>query len=400
MTKTYKRWLSVAAVACGLTFGSMAPVNAGCFSDLFASNACDDACCDLGISDLNCCEPDCGCETGCCEPQCGCETQCGCDTSCGDCDLLCCDSATCCDSGCDAAGGFGCCSALDSFASKLTGLGCIQPSDKCFDDFISPMIDFVHFEDPRNLTELRPIFVHHRFPNELGPLNVPAGGSLQLFALQFRIALTDRLSLIAVKDGYAIDNSEGDLDTALLNSGWADVTAGLKYNLVRNVKTGTLLSAGFTYEIPLGSKGTLQAVGDGQFHFFATGGQRLLDGRAHVLSSFGWQLPVDQSVQSTTVHWNNHLDVKVTDRIYLFTENSWWHWVDDANVGNAFGVSGLDLLNLGDTAVEGNDVVTHNVGAKFKPKRNIEAGMAYEFPLTDFEDIIRDRWTFDFIVRY
>lgn len=382
MRKTYKRWLSVVAVACGLMIGSVGTADAACFSDLFATSACDEACCDLGISDLN-----------------GFGSDFGCETACGGCDPSSCDSVTCCDSGCDAAGGFGCCSALDSFASKLTGLGCIQPSDKCFDDFISPMIDFVHFEDPRNLTELRPIFVHHRFPNGLGPGNVAAGGSLQLFALQFRIALTERLSLIAVKDGYVIDNSEGDLD-GLIDSGWADVTAGLKYNLIRNAKTGTLLSAGFTYEIPLGSEQTLQSVGDGQFHFFATGGQRLLDGHAHVLSSFGWQLPVDQAAQSTIVHWNNHFDVKVTDRVYLFTENSWWHWTDDANTGSAIGVSGLDLLNLGDTAVEGNDVVTHNVGAKFKPNRNIEAGMAYEFPLTDFEDILRDRWTFDMIFRY
>ena len=302
-----------------------------------------------------------------------------------------CDSA-CCDSACDD-----CDAGSDCCCDCLTEL--IRPSDRCFDDFISPMIDFVHFEDPRNVTELRPIFVHHRFPKALGPLGVPAGGSLQLFALQFRFALTERLSLIAVKDGYAIDSSEGALG-GLLDSGWADVTAGLKYNLLRNVKTGTLLSAGFTYEIPMGSEQTLQAVADGQFHFFASGGQRFCDGKAHFLSSVGLQLPVDQTAQSTTGHWNNHLDYRVHDKLYLFTESSWWHWLDEAEVGNAFGVSGLDLLNLPDTAVEGNDVVTHNVGLKIKPNRNTEFGLAYEFPLTGFEDIIRDRWTMDAIFRY
>jgi hypothetical protein len=261
------------------------------------------------------------------------------------------------------------------------------------------MIDFVHFEDPRNLTELRPIFMTHQFPGTLGPGAIPAGGSVQLFALQFRLALTERLSLIAVKDGYAIDNSEGALD-GLLASGWVDVTAGLKYNLVRNTQTGTLLSGGFTYEIPMGSEQTLQSVGDGEFHFFATGGQRLADGNAHILSSFGWQIPVDQSVQSTTVHWNNHFDVKVTDDVYLFTENSWWHWVKDADVGLPLGVSGQDLINLASTNVEGNDLVTHNVGAKYKPNRCFEAGLAYEFPLTEFKDIIEDRVTLDMIFRY
>ncbi|MCM2372020.1 hypothetical protein [Aporhodopirellula aestuarii] len=370
VTRTYRRGLLLATLVCGLFSGIGASVQASgawlgdCCGE--SSSCCDDVCCD---------DP--------CVTQCDCGNV-GCDS------LACCDAAGCAES---------CLPKLDSFAQKLGCGGCIQKSDQCFDDFISPMIDFVHFEDPRNVTELRPIFAHHRFPNQLGPGGVPAGGSLQLFALQFRIALTERLSLIAVKDGYVIDSSEGALD-GLLDSGWADVTAGLKYNLVRNVKTGTLLSAGFTYEIPMGSEQTLQSVGDGEFHFFATGGQRLFDGNAHVLSSFGWQLPVDQSVQSTTVHWNNHIDVRCHDKVYLFTENAWWHWTDDADTGSAFGVSGLDLLNLGDTAVEGNDVVTQNVGMKLKPKRNMELGMAYEFPLTDFEDIIRDRWTFDAIVRY
>ncbi|WP_236696177.1 hypothetical protein [Rhodopirellula islandica] len=319
--------------------------------------------------------------------------------------LVGCDAVSCDEFGCD---GDGCDSFCDSVACRgCKAAGCLaslkqhlRPSDHCFDDFISPMIDFVHFEDPRNLTELRPIFVTHQFPATLGPGNIPAGGSVQLFALQFRVALTERLSLIAVKDGYILDNSEGTLDTLLLDSGWADVTAGLKYNFIRDTQSGTLLSGGFTYEIPLGSKQSSQAVGDGEFHFFATGGQRLLGGNAHILSSFGWQLPVDQSVQSTTVHWNNHFDVKVTDRVYLFTENSWWHWVDEAENGLALGVSGQDLLNLGATDVEGNDLVTHNVGMKFKPSGNIEAGVAYEFPLTAFKDVLEDRVTVDMIFRY
>ena len=321
-------------------------------------------------------------------------------TSCSDavCDCMgdACDAA-----GCDSCGGsrFGCLDRLESIAQRINRRGWIKPSDRCFDDFISPMIDFVHFEDPRNLTELRPIFVHHRFPSTLGPGAIPAGGDIQLFAAQFRIALTDRLSLIAVKDGYVIDNSEGTLDT-ILDSGWVDVTAGLKYNFLRNTETGTLGSAGFTYEIPLGREATLQALGDGEFHFFASGGQRLMCGNAHLLTSFGWQLPVDQSVQSTTVHWNNHFDVKLTDTVYLFTENSWWHWVSDASNGTALGVSGQDLLNLSANDVDGNHLVTHNVGAKYKPRGGLELGFAYEFPLTDFKDIIQDRWQFEAIFRY
>ncbi|MEM6472373.1 MAG: hypothetical protein AAF802_22615, partial [Planctomycetota bacterium] len=76
-----------------------------------------------------------------------------CDDACGD--PLCCDS--------DPYGSMGCDSACGCSTDRFLA-GLIRPSDRCFDDFISPMINFVHFEDPRNLTELLPIFVNHWVP--------------------------------------------------------------------------------------------------------------------------------------------------------------------------------------------------------------------------------------------
>ncbi|MGB7328042.1 MAG: hypothetical protein WBD31_24415 [Rubripirellula sp.] len=344
------KWLLQSAAMTLILGSAIAPANGqGCTSS--------------GCTDLGCAAT--GCASG------------GCDVGC--------------DSGCDSA-------CLDSIAHKLNSCGWIKPSDPCFDDFISPMINFVFFEDPRTVTELRPIFVTHQVPNTIGA-GVPAGGSIQLFALQFRIALSERLSLIAVKDGYIVDNTEGALD-GLLDSGWADVSAGLKYNLIRDDKTGTLASAGFTYEIPLGEEKALQGLGDGEFHVFGTAGQRLLDGNAHWLTAVGYRFPVDDEVQSSSVHWSNHLDFRMTDNLYVFTENAWWHWTDDADTGLPLGVAGQDLFNLPVNNVDGNDLVTQNVGFKLKPRRNLEAGVAYEFPLTEFKDVIDDRVTLDLIMRF
>lgn len=317
---------------------------------------------------------------------------CGADT--------CCDSATCCDSmacsdcdGCDSCGVCRQSSSVCGCLGNMKLLGCLKPSERCFDDFISPMINFVHFEDPRTLTELRPIFFNHNVPGSLG------GGSIQLYAMQFRLALTERLSLIAVKDGYIVDKTGGTLDT-LLDDGWASVSAGLKYNLIRDVCRGTLASIGATYELPIGSRRALQDVGDGEFHLFATAGQRLLDGNAHIMSAFGFRLPVDDNIQTTSVHWSNHLDVRLTESIYLLTEIAWWHWTDDANAGLPLGVAGQDAFNLPASNVDGNDLVTQNVGLKFKPRRSLEAGIAYEFPLTAFKDVIEDRLQAEVIFRY
>ncbi|MGB7328065.1 MAG: hypothetical protein WBD31_24530 [Rubripirellula sp.] len=362
-----RKIFSTALAAVALLHASATTAQAGVF-DCLSGSHCDAAACDSGCG-LGCSD---GCDIGCGEATC--DSACAC-SACGQSASLC-----------------GC---LD----RMNLVGLIKPSDHCFDDFISPMIDFVFFEDPRTLTELRPIFVQHRFPNQLGPGNIPAGGDLQLYALQFRLALTDRLSLIAVKDGYIVDGSKGALD-GLLDSGWADVSAGLKYNLIRNTQTGTLASLGFTYEIPMGDEKALQSIGDGQLNFFGSAAQRLFGGNAHYMTSFGFNTPIDNASQTSSVHWLNHFDVKTTKKTYAFTELSWRHWTDNADVGLPLGVAGEDLLNLAATNVAGNDLVTQNVGMKYKPNGNFEAGVAYEFPLTSFEDIIRDRWQFEMIFRY
>lgn len=320
-----------------------------------------------------------------------CTSQSSCDSSliCGD--LSCvggCDSAVACDSDCGKDG----LGLLDCLQ------GVLKPSDYCFDDFISPMINFVFFEDPRNVTELRPIYVNHWVPPTVGN-GISADGNIQLFAAQFRVKLTDRLSLIAVKDGFIVDDTRGTLGT-LLSDGWADVTAGLKYNLIRDAQKGRLLSIGGTYELPIGSTRSLQDIGDGEFHVFATGGQRLAGGNAHLLSSVGYRFPVDNDIQTSALHWSNHFDVRLTKKAYVFTELAWWHWTEDAANGAAIGIAGQDLFNLFANDVAGNDLVTQNVGLKLKPNRNIEAGIAYEFPLTAFKDVIDNRIQTELILRY
>lgn len=325
--------------------------------------------------------------SGCTDNGCG-------NSSCSDGSCLFADD--CGESGCGEGG----CGLFGGCGLSLTGEGgLIKPTDHCYDDFISPMINFVFFEDPRQVSEIRPIFVNHWVPGNIGTGGVvSAGGTVQLYALQFRARLTDRLSLIAVKDGFIVDHTNGALNGAL-DDGWADVTAGLKYTIAKDPQSGGLLSAGFTYEIPMGSQKALQDIGDGEFHFFLTGGQRFLNGDAHLLSSVGYRMPVDNDLQSTSIHWSNHLDYRVTKNAYVFTEVAWWHFIDDAGTGLP-GIAGQDLFNLTATGIEGKDLVTQSVGVKLKPNANTEIGVAYEFPLTDFEDIISSRLMVDLIYRF
>ncbi len=306
---------------------------------------------------------------------CGVDLQCGGD-GCGE--PLCTDL---CGEGC----GEGCSSLFGDCSGKLLGL--FRPSDHCFDNFISPMTNPVFFEDPRTLTEARFIYLNHRIPSTLG------GNNVQLLALQLRGAITENLSIIATKDGFAFS------DNPLVRDGWADISAGLKLNVYKNVASQTLVSVGTTFEMPTGSPRTLQGNGDGEFNLFVTGGTELATDW-HYLMAAGWRLPIDQNAESTSIYLSNHIDRRLGDSgFYLLAESNWYHWTDD---GNAFpaAVEGIDLFNLGGRGVDGNDIVTGALGVKYKPSPNVEVGFAWETPLTNRRDILEDRYTVDFILRY
>jgi len=283
------------------------------------------------------------------------------------------------------------CSSCSDYGSASSDndllFGVFAHSQPGFDRFISPMTNPVFFEDPRTLTEARAIFLDHNVPTAAG------GGDIQLFALQLRAALTDRLSIVASKDGYAFSSN------ALIDDGWADLAAGLKYNLYSNVQDQQLLSAGFHYEIPLGSPSALQGNGDGEFLLYLTGGTEIFD-YGHWISASGFRLPSDPSAESSMWYWSNHFDYEIADGFYLLTEMNWYHWMGAGNNPGLHTVEGGDLFNFGSTGVAGNDIVTNAVGVKLKRSKNRELGIAYEYPLTDRRDVLQSRLTVDWIFRY
>lgn len=264
--------------------------------------------------------------------------------------------------------------------------GLIQPSDHCFDDFISPMTNPVFFEDPRNLTEARLIFLNHKVPLNAG------GGDIQVYALQVRALLTDRLSLIATKDGYIVSSN------SVVDDGWADIAAGLKYQLYADPSTQRLLAGGVVYELPTGTPDALQGNGGGTFDLFLSGGAQICcDG--HWLSGLGIVLPADDNEESTWWYWSNHVDYEFAQGWYALAEVNWYHWLDSGSNGVP-GIEGGDLFNFGSTGVAGNNIVSGAFGVKFKPSRDTEIGVAWELPLTERRDVLENRLTVDFIRRF
>jgi len=277
----------------------------------------------------------------------------------------------------------GCCR-----SDKLLKL--FTPSDCRFDRFISPMTNPVYFEDPRNLTEAKLLFLNHRIPG-----NVLGGGNVQLAAVQLRFALTERLSLIATKDGYIFAGGDDAPDI----NGFANVALGLKYNIFADPEMQRLLSIGTRIELPTGSYHALQGnSATSNFDLFLTGGTQLGE-LSHFVSASGLRLPADHNQQNSQFYWSTHLDRRLRNRpLYGLVECNWYRWL--SNVAGGPPVGGLDLYNLGSSGVADTNIVTGAIGLKYKPSAALEMGLCYEIPLTNRKDLIQDRLTADLILRY
>lgn len=266
-------------------------------------------------------------------------------------------------------------------------LGFLAASDSCFTQFVSPVTNPFYFENPRTLTEARMLFFHHRVP--LSAL----GGQVNLLALQLRAALTDRLSLIATKDGFISSSS------SVIEDGWADINLGLKYNLLANPQTQRLLSVGMRYELPVGSTRAMQGNGGGMFDLFVTGGFALR--KMHVISASGLLLPANRASESSMWFWSNHLSRRVgRTNLHVLGEVNWYHWMGAGEVLFPLPIEGLDLFNIGSAGVAGNDIATGAFGCRYKPSDHLELGIAWEAPLTQRRDILDNRLTVDCVLRY
>ena len=292
----------------------------------------------------------------------GASGQCGCLDSCCD---ECCDQGNC--------------------GRRVLGL---LQSDHCFDRFISPISNPFFFEDPRSLTEARGIFIDNSLPNSIG------NGDVQVWAGQLRGRVTDRVSIIAPRIGYLQVNQAG----GGAPNGFMSAPVGFKYNFVRDVERQLLISGGITYFIP-SSMNSLPPVGNGDFHFFLTGGKQIYD-RGHWLSGTGFRIPSNSNWGTQLWYWSNQWDYELPNHIYPLVGLNWYHWMRSANLNVPIPVTGLDLLNLPTGGVAGQNVVTSVVGAKWKPSGNFEVGSGFEFPLTNHTDILRNRLYADVIFRY
>jgi hypothetical protein len=289
-------------------------------------------------------------------------------------------------------------------------------SDHCFDGFASPVSNPFWFEDPRALTEVRPIFIYQR-AQKTSVLN---NGNIEWFGAQLRLALTDNLSIVVHKLGgvaWQPGNAASlgapgvpppgsmPVDDA---TGFSEVTIGPKFTFLRLRDSQTLGAVGVAFDIPTGPNSVKQDTQSLTIRPYVTFGQAFGQtsfGTFNSMAVVGYNFGVND--RSDNLFAGLHLDYNVGNfnRLYPLIELNYTYYTGNGN-GTYKGVpivnrvEGRDLFNFGSTTIKNHNDLTLAAGLRYKFAEWAQVGSAAEFPLTGAANILGFRWTFDLIFRY
>lgn len=252
---------------------------------------------------------------------------------------------------------------------------------------VAPVTDPYYHEDSFITSDIRAWFVYHNFADNIAL----DGGDAEDYALQVRLAITDRLQLVAYKDGYM------NLNSGLIKeSGWNDLAAGLKYGLIQDWKNDFHLSVGLGYQFAVGDASVLQNDQE------ARGWASINKGfdRLHLGTTANWFVPTggeDALGNSQRISLHAHADYYLCKWLSPVVELNFYKSINDGDHA-PLSFSGADVANLGG----GADLLTLGMGAEIRPLDTPDFGLrvAYETDLTDGDSLYGYRWTFSAVYRF
>jgi hypothetical protein len=270
-------------------------------------------------------------------------------------------------------------------------------SDHGFDCITTPISNPFLAEDPRALTEIRPIFIYQNVPGSQPNFQ---GGNIWFFGARGSIALTDRFSITLNKLG-GIDVRPGSA-TMPSDFGFAELWLGPKYTFWRDTQTGTVAAGGLIFQIPTGSSKTLQDTGSLSLTPYVSVGQTLQEfnsGAFNGIATAGYTFATDHG-RSDYFYMTGHLDFDVGNyhRFYPVVELNWFQYGKGGD--RYFSGQGQDLINTGAQNSASAGIITGAIGARFKITEASQFGAAFELPIFGNRDLFQYRFTIDFIFRY
>lgn len=306
-------------------------------------------------------------------------------------------------------------SATDPGAPSASG-GCPEffPDFSCerearFPGFVMPSTAPYLFEDPFTTTGAYFWGAWHQFPES----SVFEGGNAGLLALALRVAITERLSFVASKDGFLMIYPDNPI--LWQSSGAVDLAGGFKYELVRMPEVQFVLSPVLRFEAPVGSPRAFQGIGHGAALpslSFGKGFGEIGASDLHLLGDIGVFIPFNAAHNSSYIWYDVHFDYRVADWFVPFVSLNGQSWVSDGNgelrvntklgelslntaqaaLGTG-GFEGVDLTNLGSRDVAGSTVLVGGVGFRIPLPHGLSISAAWQAPLTSTKYLWRQRVT-------
>ncbi len=175
-----------------------------------------------------------------------------------------------------------------SHASPAAGL--FKSDHFCDDSLISPVTNPFFFEDPRSLTEIKPLFMIQEAPKAHG------GGNAEFFGIQGRLALTEQFSLVINKLGFVSLNPDQANDGYDKKTGFAEINFGPKFTFWRDECHRNVAAVGLNIEAPIGSNSVFQNTGTLGLDPYITYGQtfgRSSFGSFNFIGEAGYNFAVD-----------------------------------------------------------------------------------------------------------
>jgi hypothetical protein len=271
-------------------------------------------------------------------------------------------------------------------------------SDHCFDYFASPVSNPFFFEDPRALTEIRPIFLFQTLSSH----NIYYhSGNAEFYGVQARVAITDQWSFVMNKLG-GVSLNPGSNGLLPDESGFAEVWLGPKWTFLRNTETGTVAAAGATFQIPSSSNRVAQDTGNLSVAPYITAAQNFgctSYGSFNAMGTLGYAF--GDHDRSDYLFSSLHLDFDVGGRHFLYpmVEMNWFYYTRDGHA-RPYSFEGQDLVNFGSTNASGHGDLSIATGLRYKFSECIQTGIALQFPLTHTRDFQTFRLGLDVIFRY
>ncbi|MSQ94556.1 MAG: hypothetical protein EXR98_08360 [Gemmataceae bacterium] len=274
-------------------------------------------------------------------------------------------------------------------------------SDHSFEVFTSPVSNPFFFEDPRALTEIRPLFIWQKTPNA-NP--IWSGGSNFDFALRGSVAITPHISFVVSRLGFTSINPSTGTPDIQTSTGFSELLLGPKFTIIRNETSQTVAAIGLTFDIPTGSAKVLQNTGHtGLVPYFSIAQNfgRNQYGSFNFMNTTGYHFRTDNT-RTEYIYSSFHLDFEIAKRFYPLVELNWRHYTRNGGA-RALNFEGNDFANFGSQSISGRDELTLAFGGRVKLNDIITWGIAAEFNVlsnTDGRRLDQFRLTTDFIFRY